>query len=372
MRAFKHSAAKSLDEAAALLKEYAGAARPVAGGTDLLGTLKDAIHAEYPRALVDLKTVPGLAGISESPDELTIGALTPIEELARHQAVKREFGVLAQAALSVASPQIRNMGTVGGNICQEPRCWYYRHPENRFACLRKGGKLCNALLGDHRFHSIAGPARVQATPCAQACPAGTPIPDYLALVRKGNVADAAAKLIQVNPLAAITGRVCPHFCESECNRAELDSPVSVREVERAVGDYLLEHAAEYYRPPATESGFSAAVVGSGPAGLSAAFFLRRLGHAVTVYERQEAIGGMLRYAIPAYRLPRETLDKLIQALQAMGVVFKTGVELGRDTDLEQLKAGHGAVLVAAGAWDVMDIDLGGGEHALAALDFLAR
>ena len=131
MKSFKHINAKSLDEAVDILEQNKEKARAIAGGTDLLGTLKDKIHSEYPELLVNLKTIDGLAYIKENENTLKIGTLTRLSDIVKNQIIKERYPSLSEAARAVASPQIRKMGTIGGNICQEPRCWYYRNPENR-------------------------------------------------------------------------------------------------------------------------------------------------------------------------------------------------------------------------------------------------
>ncbi len=132
-----------------------------------------------------------------------------------------------------------------------------------------------------------------------------------------------------NPFPAITGRVCPVFCEPHCNRSEYDEPVAIHSIERGVGDYILDHAADYFAPPQTGSGKRVSIVGSGPAGLAAAYYLRKSGHQVTVYEKLPEPGGMLRYSIPPYRLPKEVVGKQIQALKSMGIQFETGSDYGQ-------------------------------------------
>ena len=148
----------SLDEAAAILGRYGGRARVIAGGTDLLGKLKDEILPTYPEALINIKSIGGLEYIRLDGGVLKVGALTRLEDIAVHPVVKQRFGALAQAAGRAASPHLREMGTLAGNICQDIRCWYYRYPNNRFPCLRKGGGRCYAVEGDNRYHSIFGGA----------------------------------------------------------------------------------------------------------------------------------------------------------------------------------------------------------------------
>jgi xanthine dehydrogenase YagS FAD-binding subunit len=155
MRNFTHIDAKTLDEAASILAK--GKTVAIAGGTDLLGTMKFMVLPEYPETVVNLKTIsPGLDYIKEEGGTLKVGALTLLEEIARSEIIKSKYTALADAAHKTASPHIREMGTIGGNICQLNRCWYFRKAENRFPCLRKGGQICYAIAGENRYHSIFG------------------------------------------------------------------------------------------------------------------------------------------------------------------------------------------------------------------------
>jgi xanthine dehydrogenase YagS FAD-binding subunit len=156
MRKFAHFNARSVDEAVEILKRYGGRACVNAGGTDLLGKLKDEILPKYPEAIVNIKSIPDLEFIREDGGVLRIGALTRLEDIAVDAIVRKRYPALAAAAGRAASPHLREMGTLGGNICQDIRCWYYRHPDNRFPCLRKGGGRCYAVEGDNRYHSIFG------------------------------------------------------------------------------------------------------------------------------------------------------------------------------------------------------------------------
>lgn len=154
MKHFKHMQATSADQAAQ--EAASGKAWVMAGGTDLLGTLKDEIFPEYPETVIDLKTIEGMDGIEEDGDALRIGALAKLSDVAESELVRQHAQALAQAAGRVASPTIRHMGTLGGNVCQMHRCWYFRVPDDRFHCRRKGGKTCPARIGDNRYHSIFG------------------------------------------------------------------------------------------------------------------------------------------------------------------------------------------------------------------------
>ncbi len=156
MRKFRHINATSIDEAVFWLKRYGHRANVIAGGTDLLGKMKDEILPTYPESIINLKTIPGLDFITEQDGMLRIGALVRLHDIAVNPTVKDRYPALAMAAHRTASPNIRHMGTIGGNICQDIRCWYYRNPRNRFPCLRKGGGRCYAIEGDNRYHSVFG------------------------------------------------------------------------------------------------------------------------------------------------------------------------------------------------------------------------
>jgi NADPH-dependent glutamate synthase beta subunit-like oxidoreductase len=358
LRPFEHVAVTSLEEALAVAAVHGPQAALVAGGTDLLGILKDEVRPQYPKLLIDLKPIAGLAYLREEARGLKVGALTKLSTLAKDRVVKERYPLLAEAARAVGSPQIRNMGTLGGNLCQEPRCWYYRAPENRFHCLRKGGERCGALLGDNRFHSIFGAARVGKPACAASCPAQVDIPAYLAQIRAKDLAAAARIVLERNPMPAVTGRVCPHFCELHCNRGDFDQAVSVRAIERQVGDFVLENAARFFKPPRRETRKKVAVVGAGPAGLAAAYYLRQAGHRVTVFDREPEAGGMLRYGIPAYRLPKEVVRALTSAYESTGIEFCLGARVGRgQLSLRALRRDFDAVFLATGAWKEKELRL---------------
>ena len=156
MRKFTHINARTIDEAVSALRRYGERASIIAGGTDLLGKMKDEILPIYPEALINIKTIAGLDFLKEESGVLRIGALSRLEDIARESLIREKYAALAQAAARTASPHLREMGTLGGNLCQDIRCWYYRNPNNRFPCLRKGGGRCYAIQGDNRYHSIMG------------------------------------------------------------------------------------------------------------------------------------------------------------------------------------------------------------------------
>jgi xanthine dehydrogenase YagS FAD-binding subunit len=159
MKNFTHIDATTIADAAAKLAQYGDKANALAGGTDLLGELHLRIRPVQPEYIVNLKTIKDLDYIKEEGNVLKLGALTRLHDIAFSSVVLAKYSALAQAARAVASWQIRNMGTIGGNICQETRCWYFRSSWNKFYCLRKNPQgLCYALVGNNKFHSIFGAA----------------------------------------------------------------------------------------------------------------------------------------------------------------------------------------------------------------------
>lgn len=160
MKEFVHIDATTVDQAAAALAQYGASAEVIAGGTDLLGELVIRCRPTQPAYLINLKTITGLDYITETASGVNIGALTRLDDIATSSIIQGKYSVLAQAASKVGSWQIRSMGTIGGNICQQVRCWYYRSYQNTFNCLRKNPSgVCQAIIGDNRYqHSIFGAA----------------------------------------------------------------------------------------------------------------------------------------------------------------------------------------------------------------------
>jgi xanthine dehydrogenase YagS FAD-binding subunit len=168
MKTFDHYDARSIDEAVRLLGKHGRKARLNAGGTDLLGLLKDMVLPAYPDLIVNIKTIPGLDYIEEDAERLRIGALTKLVDIAASSLLKEKYSVVSKAAGSVAGPQIRNVATIGGNLCQDVRCWYYRYPAHlggTMTCARKGRGPCFAVKGDNRSHAVVGAGK-----CFAVCP----------------------------------------------------------------------------------------------------------------------------------------------------------------------------------------------------------
>ena len=186
-------------------------------------------------------------------------------------------------------------------------------------------------------------------PCQLNCPARTDCQGYVGLIANGEY-DAAIKLIKNKiPLPASIGRVCPHPCEKACRRKNVEEPINIAQLKAFAADIDLNN--ESYLPDLmVRSGKKVAVIGGGPAGLTAAYYLNIMGHSVTVYDMMDRMGGMLRYGIPQYRLPKEVLDKEISIIEKSGVKLVNNVKLGRDFTINSLKEENDAVIVAVGAW----------------------
>ncbi len=185
-------------------------------------------------------------------------------------------------------------------------------------------------------------------PCRLACPAGVDTQGYLALSAMGHLRESVDLIREANPLPAVCGRVCVRKCEIECRRADIDSPVGINAVKRYVTDAPGAYDGQPVCAPAT--GKTVGIVGGGPAGLSAAWFLARRGHRAVVYEAMPKAGGMLRYGIPTYRLPDEVIDRETEYIGRTGVEIRCGVRVGKDVSLGDLRKRHDAVFLAAGAW----------------------
>jgi len=209
-------------------------------------------------------------------------------------------------------------------------------------------------------------------PCNHACPAGNDIVRYIGALREGNPQAAWRILVAENPLPGVCGRVCPHPCERECNRREFGGAIAIHALERFLADEAAAHAWAPERSQAHRAG-RIAVVGSGPAGLSCAYHLARLGYEPTVYEARNQPGGLLRYGIPAYRLPKDVLDREIAAIERLGVRFVLNRRLGDSLAWQELAAAD-AIFLAIGQSSSRPLQVPGESAVgvISGLDFLRR
>lgn len=197
-------------------------------------------------------------------------------------------------------------------------------------------------------------------PCVTLCPAGVDIPGYIALVGDGRYADAVRLIRKDNPFPSACALVCEHPCEARCRRAMMDAPMNIRGLKK----YAVDHAGIVAPPKcAASTGKKVAVVGGGPSGLSSAYYLSLMGHKVTVFEGKEKLGGMLRYGIPKYRLPREKLQEDINAILATGIEVHRNTQVGKDIKIEDLAKEYDAIYVAIGAHEDKKLNIEG-EDAL--------
>ena len=199
---------------------------------------------------------------------------------------------------------------------------------------------------EHIQHNRCTATLNQPVPCVSQCPAHVDIPGYVALVGQGRYDDAVRLIRQDNPFVTTCAFICEHPCENRCRRNMLDDSINIRGIKRFAADHISN---DYVPELAAPTGKKVAVIGGGPGGLSAAYYLAIMGHDVTVYEQRDKLGGMLRYGIPAYRLPRERLDDEIKHILSTGIKVKTNVSIGKDMPISQIQKKFDAIYIAIGA-----------------------
>ena len=246
----------------------------------------------------------------------------------------------------------------------KPREGYVVHTDTE-RVVRARKVALELLLSDH-----TGDCR---GPCKLHCPAMTDCQKYVKEIAEGDYKAAVSTIYNAFPLPASIGRVCPHPCEDACRRQLVEEPISIAFLKMFAADKVL--ADEPYKIPVEpDTGKKVAIVGGGPAGLTAAYFLRRYGHAVTIFDQMPKMGGMLRYGIPEYRLPKTVVDQEVKIIADAGVVMKNDIKLGKDIQFADLQNDYDAVLLAIGAWTSMPMRVPGEDldGVIGGIDFLEK
>ena len=261
--------------------------------------------------------------------------------------------------------------------CGEPNCAdacpegaISKDPETGIVHIDR--ETCN---GCNAFEGTLTVDKQLTSACKEACPAHMNVQGYVGLVAKGKFQEALKVMKEDNPLPAICGRVCDHPCEAKCSRGEIDEPVAINAIKRFVADLDLNDDTRYVPEIKDKKNDKVAVIGSGPAGLSCAYFLAREGYTVTIIEKATVPGGMLTNGIPSYRLPRNLIEAEIQVIRDMGVTIKTGMELGKDITVEQLRQeGFKAFFIGIGAQECKSLGIEGEdlEGVYLGIDFLDK
>ncbi|NCC67852.1 MAG: FAD-dependent oxidoreductase, partial [Clostridia bacterium] len=258
--------------------------------------------------------------------------------------------------------------------------------------LKLGQKLCTKSPIDYKLSDLPrdtewGPEKwnpnyrenrenvvpTGTAPCKTACPAHIAVQGYIRKAAEGKYLDALELIKKENPFPAICGRICPHNCESECTRGDIDEPIAIDEIKKFIADKEMESGFQFIPKKLHNYGKPIAVVGSGPAGLSCAYYLAADGYKVTVFEKQQKLGGMMTLGIPSFRLDKSVVNAEIDVLRQLGVEFKTGVEVGKDVTLSDLrKQGFEAFYIAIGAQAGRKLGIEGedAKGVIAGVDFL--
>ncbi|MBT9144749.1 MAG: NADP-reducing hydrogenase subunit HndC [candidate division WS2 bacterium] len=277
-----------------------------------------------------------------------------LKRITHGQGTLEDLDLIESIGLMVKQASLCGLGQTAPNPVLSTLKHFRQEYETHIIDKRCPAGVCNSLM---------------ISPCENECPINLNVPAYLQLCLEGKIFDAYSVIMEENPLPAICGRVCHRPCEEVCRRNQVDASVAIDDVKRYIVDYIYSHWDEYQAyvkdkgiKKLAPNNHRVAIVGSGPAGLTAAFFLAKLGYKVTIFEAKNEAGGMLRYAIPDYRLPKEILKKEIKNITDLGVEIKLNTKVGKDISLEQLKReGYEAVLVAIGAAKGQTLKIDGSE-----------
>jgi len=295
-------------------------------------------------------------------------ALYLLNRFTRGEATEEDLNKLAELARVIRDTALCGLGQTAPNpVLTTLR--HFRHEfEDHIRARRCRAGVCEDLA---------------LSPCENSCPLHMNIPRFLQLYKEDRLEEAFESVVMDNPLPASTGRICQHPCDDRCRRKSLDEAVNIRDVHRFIADSIYPSkkfevlAERVVRRKFPFTGKRVAVIGAGPTGLTCAYYLAMLGHAVMVFEKQSDAGGMLRYAIPEYRLPKKVLDRELDLIRRTGVQFAFGIDANKDLSPEQLENSYDAVFLSIGTWKEAKLNLPGGEakgviHALPFLESVAK
>lgn len=277
-----------------------------------------------------------------------------LQRICRGEGREGDIELLESLALTIKDSALCGLGQTAPNPVLSTIRYFRNEYEAHIYEKRCPAAVCSSLFK---------------SPCQHTCPIGMEIPSYIALVRAGRVDDAYKILKRTNPFPSVCGRVCGHACQGKCRRGQLDEPVAIMYLKRFITDHAKRPPVE---PIPVTRKERIAVIGSGPSGLSAALELKRRGYRVTVFEELPEPGGMLRYGIPNYRLPREELNKDIQEILATGIELRTNTRVGRDISFEELEREYDFIYLAVGAHQSIHLQIPGedAEGVMGAVEFL--
>jgi len=266
-----------------------------------------------------------------------------LQRITRGEGREEDIDLLVELGESIKESALCGLGQTAPNPVLSTIKYFREEYEAHIKDKKCPASVCAALFN---------------APCRNTCPANVDVPIYIDLIRQGRFVEAYEEILRENPFPVVCGRVCNHPCESRCRRAQLDEPLAIRELKRFASDYAVSLNGQRPRPERMPlTGKKVAIVGSGPAGLTAAYYLALQGHTVTVYEALPVAGGMMAVGIPSYRLPKDALNKDIELIESLGVTIKTGVRVGKDIAWETLRKENDAIFIAIGAHkdQLMDI-----------------
>ncbi len=270
-----------------------------------------------------------------------------LERITKGEGKEGDIELLEELAMTCKETATCGLGQTAGNPVLSTLRYFREEYEEHIKYKHCRAGVCSALFK---------------SPCQNACPAGVNVPGYLALIAAGRPRDAYFLVRQENPFPAICGRVCTHPCEGKCRRAQLDDPIAICDLKRYASDYVFNNDIPHMDLVFPKRKESVGIIGSGPSGLTAGFYLARLGYGVTVYESLPVAGGMLASGIPEYRLPREVLAKEIRMIEQVGVQILVNTEVGKDIKWDELRKKHNAIYVATGTHFPNKVDLPGEEN----------